>query len=447
MSSSNNSITRVNCSGNVEENAKKWADFIVKGLQPVNICRNNAVLTNINIPAVCEMDVKDHLKSLNQSVRQQIKDKLPDKFVILLDLWVDACDNSYLAIFATFPSAVECGYERVMMSIEKARSDVMDIMRYICYTVESYGKTLLNISVIVARPLKNFQDAAQQLEIPFVLCACGLLDSAAENLFRKCNVTKKCQVIMNTIAKSNCNSLLLDPVQPFIPSFVESDASSMICTIFKVRGFLKTFLNIMPRLEREMYPKLGRLDPNMEMAIAFGPIPYETMELRQLLSSLDKILLTYEEINSSNYTLKQALEKLEKFSSEMPECKYVSTYSGGAKRSKVFCDAVVKIQGGKISSLSEEEKYNVDHLRNGISRDADDPKNPKKHDPLPPDSEYAAFTKNDFMDLRCIVPTSNVCEKILKDCNYEPGVVPNGINAAAVLCQLFLKANAHLWDV
>jgi hypothetical protein len=119
---------------------------------------------------------------------------------------------------------------------------------------------------------------------------------------------------------------------------------------------------------------------------------------------------------------------------------------------KFFESAVVKIQQGSVNSLSPAELRAVQHLKKNADQQqnvvhdsqisfAEQVLKKRKYE-----SETASLQK-EYIDLRLLIPTSNICERLFSRSGYalnerRLSILP--VNAEA---QVFLHLNMDLWNI
>jgi hypothetical protein len=119
---------------------------------------------------------------------------------------------------------------------------------------------------------------------------------------------------------------------------------------------------------------------------------------------------------------------------------------------KTFESAIVKLQQGKIESLSSSELRSVKHLKIQ-SQDVEDITDEHNQSIsfaeriLKKQKIEEVISSSSYVDLRFLIPTSNICERLFSEAGFcfnerRMSVLP--INAES---QMFLHLNSSLWDI
>ena len=141
-----------------------------------------------------------------------------------------------------------------------------------------------------------------------------------------------------------------------------------------------------------------------------------------------------------------------------PETKDRLSKSANIVHDKVFEDAVTKIQDGKLSELTLEERLSVSNLQieetqdsNEVSECNEEERNSLAERVLKKRrmeaSEIDRNKKSKYMDLKFIIPTSNICERLFSAAGYGLNDRRQAILPANFEYQMFLDVNNDIWGV
>ena len=119
---------------------------------------------------------------------------------------------------------------------------------------------------------------------------------------------------------------------------------------------------------------------------------------------------------------------------------------------KNFEMAVVKIQQGKFDSLTPAEQCSVKHLTKEIKRvesrsECDEQISFAERILKKQKMEVHAASNSEYIDLRFLIPSSNICERIFCKAGFSFSERRMAIVPLPAESQIFLHLNMDLWNI
>ena len=423
-----------------------WVEWIVKDLLPFSFCekattRKFSRLENVSIEGLMQS-----MQRLQVQVENKIRKILPSQFAIMFDGWSSG-GTHFLAVFALYDDASHNdGYNRALLSFAPlADEEHMDADSHwdsIYEILTFYGKNFLNVSCLIADNCSTNKSFARKADLYFVGCASHRLNLGVKILLQDYkDVLDGIQNIMVYLRTLKARAALR----------LKTTFAPVLCNVTRWSSTQK-----MVERYLKLLPFIGDIVPS---DLQMSPRDNETVQgLNRKLSDVN--VLT-KELQDESVQLYEVRDYLDAAIQEFPELA-----SHCSETSNIVCDpefetAVVKVQRSQMEgdalSLSRSEKNAVKHLlkpqelapRAVIEEEEDDNqglmaaiRRLKKRKTSDSDSCMAS----NYIDLRFIRPTTNICERMFSVsgftfCKTRQGLLPSNLEM-----QLFLKGNEHLWD-
>jgi hypothetical protein len=119
---------------------------------------------------------------------------------------------------------------------------------------------------------------------------------------------------------------------------------------------------------------------------------------------------------------------------------------------KTFESAIVKLQQGKIESLSSSVLRSVKHLKKQSQdlKDIADERNQSilfAERILKKQKLEAVSSLSSYVDLQFLIPTSNICERLFSKAGFSFNQRRMPVLPINTESQMFLHLNSSLWDI
>ncbi len=129
-----------------------WIDFVVMGLQPFSVVENSVLIRQSKYESINHKTLGKYMQMLTERVERKISRLLPDKFALVFD-GRSASDTHYVAMFATFPTSNENGYDKVLLAFspfeDENTQNAQNHYDFAIFVLSVYEKTLSNVVALI----------------------------------------------------------------------------------------------------------------------------------------------------------------------------------------------------------------------------------------------------------------------------------------------------------
>lgn len=151
-----------------------WLELIILGLFPFSFCENKVVRKHAKPESISLNTFKKYMLSLTEVVEKKISEALPEQFAIVFDGWT-VNSTHYVAVYATYSSSNDCGYERVLLSFapmgEEETLTASEHVEYLEFVLSVFDKDMGNVSALVGDNCSTNKLLATLADCKFVGCA------------------------------------------------------------------------------------------------------------------------------------------------------------------------------------------------------------------------------------------------------------------------------------
>lgn len=175
----------------------------------------------------------------------------------------------------------------------------------------------------------------------------------------------------------------------------------------------------------------------------------EDAELKRLMKTLDKLKSVTKALQHQGMTLADARTLLDGVIESFPSLHSRLSTSSNLVDNLHFEAAIIKIQRGHERNLSFGELKAVQHLHRlesiGFEEPLEKPELSFAQQLLKPCRRNTASEKSKYLDLRFILASSNICERVFSAAGYGIGPRRKRTLLQNIESQLFLNVNANFW--
>ena len=170
-----------------EKEMTKWINYLVMKNMPISLVDCPLTRQLSRLKAVCSKTVRKHILSLAETVREELRQRLPDKFVLVFDGWTEGTDH-YVGIWASYnQTSMNTTSSRngtsnetpvqSLLSIRPLLADgiegmtAQDHLTHIARVMQMFGKQTNNVICLVGDNCAVNKSIARTLSVPLIGCA------------------------------------------------------------------------------------------------------------------------------------------------------------------------------------------------------------------------------------------------------------------------------------
>ena len=384
-----------------------------------------------------------YLKSLGETVEKKIATTLPDTFCLVFDGWTSKDNTHYMGMFATYASKEPNGYSKILLTFspmgEEESLGAQEHFEFATFVLELYGKTWTNVASLIGDNCPSNKAFANKARKPLVGCASHRFNLAVKDMLEDyTNLTTKVYHLMKKL-RNIIHSAKLRKMTPLRPKC--GNVTRWSSTFVMMERYMKL---------KEFLPQLC-LDDVDDLL----PTAREDREIEALLERLADLDSVTKALQQENLTMWDVRQLFDTVIVEYPESATRISADSDIVHNKTFERAIVKIQKGSVGELITEEMKSVEVLQIVRSNSAPQSKYPAKIESLAERAlkrqklDDTAGNQSDakYMDLRFIVPTSNICERLFSKAGYGLDSRRQNTLPSNFELQMFLHANNDLWGI
>lgn len=417
--------------------AHAWLECIIMCLLPFSFCENHTIRRHFRHEGISRRTIMNYLQKLTAKVEEKIKALLPSRFAIVFDGW-SVGDTHFVAIYATFPKANDSGFEEVLLGLSPMENeesqDANEHYDFVKFVLSVFGKTMDNVVALIGDNTSTNKAFARCLGPFFVGCHSHRYNLAMKDILEEYEeVIEKVQAIMKKLSYQ-------------IPAAKLRRFTLLKAKQRNVTRWSSTY--DMLRRYRELKEFLPKLDDVELESILLSE--EEDILVDHLCTKLRDLDSVTKELQRSNISLAEARVLFDGVIEKYPNSKRRLGPDSNIIENKRFESAIVKIQQNREEELTLAEKRAVAHLKKEEGQSSSE---------VPQESLSFAQrllkkrrvdnqkSSDGYVDMRFILPTSNLCERLFSIAGYAMSDRRKNMLPANFESQLFLHINARLWGI
>lgn len=419
----------------VAQNYFGWFNYIINGLKPFSDVESAVVRESMRFKPMSLSTFMRYLPRLVALVEKKISNLLPNKFAIVFDGWT-AGTTHYLGVFASFTAHNENGYSTRLLGFspmgDETTLDADEHVGYLSYVLELFGYSFENVVALIGDNCNTNKSIANKLSLPLIGCASHRFNLAVQDilsehetlLFKVHALMKKLRtpLMAARLAKQTPLNAKTQNVTRWSSSF----------DMLRRYNELREFLHHLNSTELDAY----------FLSTA------EDRRVNELLDRLQNLNSITKRLQRDSTTMKTVRALFDFVMTDYPETDNRLTATAAIVHSPAFESAIVKVQSEESSTLTHEERQSIQRfeiLSGALNRGNNDSLSYDARALLAQESN--SFSGKKYQDLRFLIPTSNVCERLFSKAGYTLGDRRMSLLPANLESQLFLHLNKDLWSV
>jgi hypothetical protein len=420
-----------------------WMEVVILGLLPFSFVQNETARKHMRAEGVCLKTLMKYIHLLDNVVRSKVSEELPNLFALVFDGWTASGNVHYLGVFATFPCvSSQFGFKKVLLTFAPmGDGDELTAEahhQFLSDVLQSYGKEWKNVVALIGDNCSTNRAFARRACCNLIGCASHRFNLAVKDII---------DPYQNLITKVNS---VMKKMKNIIPSAKLRKVTHLKPKCANATRWSSTY----QMLERYDKIKVFLQELNLNEVSDLLPNNREDREIEDLLTrlkNLDSVTLALQKENTSMADVRGLFDVVIE---EYPESACRIGANADIVETPVFEAAGVKIQTGQEGFLNLEELKSVIRLKttpNDVPLAVAAPESENNNVSF---AEKAAKKRKEmagrslsFIDLRFLLPTSNLCERLFSKAGYGLSDRRRGISPANFESQLFLNANSSYWDI
>eukprot|EP00171_Calliarthron_tuberculosum_P021824 IDg21824t1 len=419
--------------------AHGWIDLVVNGLQPFSIVENEVFRRHVRYEHLSTKTLVRYLSKLSTRVEDRIRNLLPEKFALIFDGWTSS-DTHFVAIFASFPVKSTNGYRTVLLSFSPFEDEVSQNAKnhylFACFVLDLYGKSFNNVVALIGDNCETNKLFATLAGTYFVGCASHRFNLAVHDL------ASDSQHIINKV-----QSLMRKLKHPIpaakLRKFTHLRAKlSNVTRWSSTVNMLKRYCEIREDIDRidiegidEFIPDRRERKTIDDLCVKFECLDSVTKKLQADSTTMADVRALFDGVIKSFPDTHQRLSATARIirdhSFESGVCKLQVRRYGDRNLDEVEATSCLRVE--EVESISGSSGRNASiglSFAEKCLQDAIGDSNPEN-----------------FLDVRFIVPTSNICERLFSTAGNTLRDRRKSISPMNLEIQLFLHINSDLWGI
>ena len=415
-------------------NIHGWLKLISSCNQPFNVCEIKQYIDHMKYEKIDVDTLKKYGHELVKTIEQKIKFMLPDKFAIVFDTWTQGT-TKYTAVFSSSYADTSKGYETYLLGfspfLNELSEDADTYITFLKYVLGIFDKSFKNVLSLTADNCNTNKSIAKKLGLKFVGCASHRFDLALkEFIVKEERIIKKVNDVLKKL-QLPAMAAKLRVSTPLAPKIICETRWSSVCEV------LERYMKIEKFLDDEEFEELE------EILLS----PREVKKIEKLSLQLSDINTVTKELQDEHTTL-SSVRAL--FDVSMEDYNLSSDYLSPSAKiilHKDYESGIVKIQESRVNEMSESEKEATKELLKKTSEIRVPNENLSLAQRAFKKRRISESSESKYIDVRHILPTSNVCERtfsIAKNVLGERRIAMLPINFEM---QMFLELNSSTWSI
>ena len=412
-----------------------WMDFVVNALQPFAIVENEVFARHVRYDTISRNTLAKYMSLITERVEEKVRRKLPDKFALVFDGWTTT-DYHYVAVFATFPVENNIGYEAVFLAFspfeDDSSQDAAHHLDYVKWVLNYFGKSLENVVAIIGDNCATNLLFSSLAETSFVGFASHRFNLAVKDIISEnTHIVNRVHELMKKLRTPISAAKLrqVTELKAKVHNVTRwSSVSSMLHRYCELHGIIEEL----------------EIDGIEELVLS----KRENKKIEELCVQFRELDSVTQHLQSEECTISEVRLLFDGVIEAYPRTNSRLNANADIIRNRNFETGVCKIQDGRISELEPQERTAIRDLK----RDDCYEVNPEPATGMSLAEKLLKKSKRNstnpnYMDLRFIVPTSNLCERLFSRAGYALGDRRKSISPMNFEQQIFLNANSYLWSV
>ena len=415
-----------------------WLEIIVMCLLPFSAVYSPFLQKISKYGKTSRPTLMHNLNKLTNLVEKKISLALPEIFSVVFEGW--SCgDTHYLALFATYPSKCNLGFEKVLLGFaplgEEQSLDAESHFEYMEFVLEVFEKSMTNVVAISGDNCAVNLSLAKNIHSRYSSCHYIGCASHRFNLAVQDLMTPYREVI------DKVNSLM-KKLQNLIPA-----AKLRRINHLKAKTSIKTRWSstyAMITRFRQISDFILKID--LTEIICMMPTHAEMKQLDKLYSLLRDLDSVTNHFQSETASLAEIRAILNGVLEQYPETLHRLNDRADIILHSDFESARAKIQDDKEDQLTDEEKLCVTALlKDKTASPIDDISLLPLAQRVLKKRKMMKEKKSEYIDLRFLQGTSNIYEIFFSKAGYAASNRRKSILPVNLESQLFLHVNKSFW--
>lgn len=423
--------------------AHDWLAFVIEALQPFSVCDNPIFRTFARPSSICTKTLMKLMTGVTKLVEQRISASLPDIFALCFDGWSSG-QTHYVALYATFPSSeTGCGWDKVLLALspmgDETSQNADEHIQFIDRSLEFFGKSRSNVVALIGDNCAVNTSIATKAKLYFIGCSSHRFNLAVQDhlddYHEEIAQVRSIMVLLRNLIPAG-KLRKLTPLCPRLNNVTRwSSTYDMLTRHQELRGFLAD-LNINALDDMLLHTREEK----------------ELDALVEQLSDLDSVTKTLQKDSTTVADVQALFEAvIEKF----PEMEDRLKPNASIVLHPVFEGAVAKVLRGELTlSPAEESALKALELPSPTDVTSDVELVSGSEQPEMSLAQRAlkkqrtdADKRSKYMDLRFLLPTSNMCERLFSIAGHCLTDKRQRVLPANFESQIFLYVNRNYWGI
>lgn len=410
-----------------------WIDLVCASLQPFAIVENISFRRHIKYEPISRNTLHKYMAELVGIVEQKIQKLLPSKFAIIFDGWsVDT--THYVGVFASFPSRNELGYEKVLLALspffDEDSQSADAYFEFTEFVLGVYGRNINNVTAMIGDNCKTNKSFVDKTGRGFIGCASHRFNLAVKDLIAEHEpAITKVHELMKKLHTPNIAGKLLKVTHLKPKSYIKTRWSSTY-------EMLQRFLDLKDHIRGLENDELDRISPSTS----------EYKDIQELTKKFRELESVSKALQSDSCTLPMVRALFDTVIEEFPSMKNRLSSDAEIVLHPYFESGIIKIMRMEQHLMNLNEKHDMAcfEVEDEVSVV------PEENSSLTLAQKALKkrrISNSTYTDLRYILPTSNICERLFSTAGYALNDRRRGVLPVNFERQIFLHANSHLWGI
>lgn len=413
-----------------------WFDLVINGLLPFSFVENPVARLHFKHPPISLSTLMRHLPRLTELVEAKVAALLPPTFAIVFDGWSTASTH-YLSVFASFPSATaDNGYNLRLLAFspmeDETRLGASEHYEFMTFVLSVFNKSWSNVACLIGDNCNTNKALSRAASTPMIGCASHRFNLAVQDILLE---------DQDIIEKVNAVMLKLKTL-------------TLAAKLFKLSGLRAKTKNT--TRWSSVFEMLMRYEELKEHIILLSSDELDDLRLTSaetrrfsiLLQRLKDLDSVTKRLQQDSTTLADVRLIFDAVIENFPETSERLKPDATIVQSVTFEAAIVKVQLGYQAALDRQEKASIERfsVQSVHSDNSEDDELSFADRALKRQKRSISGETTSYGDMRFLLPTSNVCERLFSKAGHVLNDRRKGLLPANLECQLFLHMNRDLWS-
>eukprot|EP00171_Calliarthron_tuberculosum_P001888 IDg1888t1 len=412
-----------------------WFDLVINCMLPFSFVQNQVAHEHVKHGQMSLSTFMRYLPILTRHVEEKIRNKLPEKFALVFDGWTSGSTH-FLAVFASYSNIEpgECSVRLLAFSPfeDESTFNADNHVKFFEYVLQLYERTWDNVVCLIGDNCATNKAIANNVEIPFIGCASHRYNLAVQILLMdEAVVLEKVHTLMSKLKTLTLGAKLFKLTN--LKSKTRN-ATRWSSTYEMLRRYQRI---------RDCLQKLDSLDVD-RLCLTSA----DNRRVDSLMCQLDDLESVTKALQDDSTTMSDVRGLFDAVIDRYPETACKLTSSASIVHNPIFENAVVKVQLENCNALSREERLAMKSFELDTHREVDayDDRLSFAQSALKRQRRSSSSHSVQYMNLKFLLPTSNVCERLFSRSGHLFNERRRSLNPANLESQLFLRLNNDLWN-